>query len=59
LDYRTLLIKYINHVGLCEGLSFIECYEFDMVHHGLTEEEIAELKKLDKEGINGLRSGSS
>ena len=56
MDYRTLLVKYINHVGLCEGVSFIEYYEYDLAYNGLTKEEIEELKKLDKESLDGLRS---
>jgi hypothetical protein len=51
MDYRTLLKKYIRHVGYVEGDSFISPalligYAEDT---GLTPEEIAELEVLDAE----------
>jgi hypothetical protein len=47
MDYRELLKKYINHVGYCEGTTFIHmAYPDDM---GFTAEEVAELEKLDAE----------
>ncbi|WP_396189920.1 hypothetical protein [Flavobacterium sp.] len=43
-DYRLLLIKYINHVGMMEGVSFID----DKIE-GMTEIEIEELVVCEKE----------
>ena len=51
MDYRQLLIKYINHIGNMEGISYIERFEKDMKSVGITDEEIKELKILDEEGI--------
>ena len=50
MDYRKLLIKYINHVGDMEGISFIDK---DSYHNRLkmSKEEIEELEKLDAEYI--------
>lgn len=56
MDYRLLLLKYINHVGYCEGISFIENHEYELESNGLTKEEVAELLKLDKESLDGLCS---
>jgi len=46
MDYRALLVKYINHVGYEEGSTFL-------VHQGheieFTDEEWAELQVLDAE----------
>jgi hypothetical protein len=48
MDYRALLLKYINHVGECEGVTFIAD------HHRrpdlFTDEEWAELCRLDDDG---------
>lgn len=49
MDYRALLKKYIEHVTEAEGVSFIsQCnwYSGDIV---FTEEEIEELRLLEKE----------
>ena len=47
MDYRELLKKYIEYVGLCDGSTFI----YSIATHGddFTEEEIKELNKLDDE----------
>lgn len=39
IDYRLLLIKYIHHIGMMEGVSFI-----DNEIKGMTEAEIKELQ---------------
>ena len=46
IDYRELLRKYINHVGCCEGITFLS----NIYASDFTTEEFAELQKLDKEG---------
>lgn len=45
MNYRELLIKYIDHVGYREGVTFLSDGDSDC----FTEEEFAELQKLDKE----------
>jgi hypothetical protein len=46
-DYRTLLLKYINHVGECEGTTFLS----DRWHDDrlFTDEEWSVMQQLDKE----------
>ena len=47
IDYRDLLIKYINHVGEQEGISFLS----QRYHFGTTffsKEEWAEMQILDE-----------
>ena len=47
IDYRNLLIKYINHVGEQEGISFLnERYYFGGTF--FSSEEWDELQNLDK-----------
>ena len=46
MNYRELLIKYINMVGEEEGVSFID-HDFKPID--FTEEEWEEMKKLDDE----------
>lgn len=46
MDYRELLIKYIDHVGNEEGITFIPR---TADHCGFTDEEVEELKKLEDE----------
>lgn len=48
-DYKRILLAYINHVGVKEGVSFISP---NVVINGLTKEEHEELVKLDKESID-------
>jgi hypothetical protein len=48
IDYRGLLIKYIDHVRTCEGTSFLHEHFFGH-KHDFSDEEWAELQKLDKE----------
>ena len=47
MDYRTLLKKYIKHVGEIEGVTYSG--EHDYCSKFFTEEEWAELRKLDTE----------
>jgi hypothetical protein len=46
IDYRMLLRKYISHVGICEGVDFIDPDDHSTA---FTPEEWAELRKLSKE----------
>lgn len=57
IDYRRLLIKYIDHVGACEGINFLGG-GFIMAGGGggpdgwwvpWTQEEIDELRRLQNE----------
>ncbi len=46
MDYRDLLMRYICHVGECEGISFI----FDSERTPwFSDEQWEELKRLDVE----------
>ena len=52
MDYKELLMKYIQHVSGCEGISFI-----DRLNEGwggseikFTEVEKAELEEIEKQG---------
>lgn len=48
-DYKALLKKYIRHVSIQEGISFIEDweeYEREYAEAGITKEEAAELLRL-------------
>ena len=49
IDYRALLVKYITHVGTCEGTSFIDTLDHS---DDFTQEEITELKVLDQESLD-------
>lgn len=52
IDYRRLLLLYINHVGECEGIDFIsESQRLVSAAHGtkFTDEEWNELVKLKRE----------
>jgi hypothetical protein len=42
IDYEALLEKYIEHVGECEGVTFVD-YPSDVQ---FTDEERAELRRL-------------
>ena len=44
INYKELLIKYIDLVMACEGINYINEAEIEF----FTEEEIEELKKLSK-----------
>lgn len=45
IDYKNLLVKYINHVSECEGTDFICSMRFNETKM-FTEEEKSELIKL-------------
>ncbi len=47
IDYRDLLIKYINHVDMNEGVSFLDRRDWFGDTY-FSEEEWAELQELDK-----------
>ena len=50
LDYRKILVWYINHVGTCEGVDFLgERYEPNFNRSRLTSEEWKELNRLSEE----------
>ncbi len=51
-DYRRLLRKYMNHVGECEGITFVPYNTKDgirLTHHEFTQEELDELHRLEDE----------
>jgi hypothetical protein len=45
VDYRKILVKYIENVGLCEGVDFI----YKQIN-GLTPAEVAELARAGADG---------
>jgi len=47
MNYRNLLIKYIQHVGACEGVSYLSPSWFNEPH--FSKEEWEELQRLDAE----------
>ena len=47
IDYRQLLSKYLDHVGDCEGVTFIHAIGGSKV--AFSDEEIAELRTIEKE----------
>jgi hypothetical protein len=61
MDYRTLLMKYISHVGACEGVDFLSdtfCGPGSRGAHSkwpLTAEELVELRVLNKEADDTIR----
>lgn len=51
MNYKELLLKYINHVADNEGVTFIkDCFKGD----GFTDDEWAELVKLDEQAWRQL-----
>jgi hypothetical protein len=46
VDYKKILIAYINHVGECAGRTFLERYVDEGIT-GLSSEEVEELLRLD------------
>ena len=50
VDYKKLLLAYINHVGECEGVTFLSTMYGKV--KGLTEEEDQILRQLDKESLD-------
>jgi hypothetical protein len=51
MNHRDLLKKYIAHVLANEGFSFLEPGCIHPGHHGITFEDIAELRLLSAEVI--------
>lgn len=49
MDYRELLMKYIAHVGDCEGITYVHHIGQRSDSVKFTEDEKAELKRLDDE----------
>jgi Fe-S cluster biogenesis protein NfuA len=45
-DYKKILLAYINHVGECEGCTFLG-RSVDNGITGLSSEEVEELRRLD------------
>lgn len=48
IDWKLILMKYINHVGDCEGVSFIG----EKKPESFTDEEFENLKKADSEAYS-------
>ena len=48
-DYRELLVKYITHVGNCEGVTYLSSDWNKTLSELFTAEEVEELRKLDEE----------
>jgi hypothetical protein len=52
MDYRVLLMRYIAHVGSCDGVTFMPSdyrWNWETINPPLTEDEIKELINLDEE----------
>lgn len=49
MDYRELLLKYIVHVGACEGITFIQRENGCSLGPEFTDCEKEELMSLDEE----------
>jgi hypothetical protein len=52
MDYRDLLLRYINHVGRCEGVVFL--WDGNRHEGDFSDEEWTELEKLDAEALSNL-----
>ena len=48
-DYKKILRAYIDHVGMCEGIDFLERYPSWPSIKGLTIEETKELIRVADE----------
>jgi hypothetical protein len=46
-DYKKILLSYINHVGECEGVTFLGEGQKEWGIKGLSSEEVEELLRLD------------
>lgn len=51
-DYRRLLAKYMNHVGECEGITFVG--RISANDPQFTSAELAELQAIEIETDGGL-----
>ena len=56
MDHRSLLVRYIRHVTECEGTNYICRIGERNQDLKFTDEEVAELKALEKEGDGLARS---
>ena len=61
IDYRDLLKRYIDHVGECEGVTFISHINVPaagrrVIH--FTDEEVSELEAIEEE-LQASRKGHS
>jgi hypothetical protein len=45
-DYKKILLAYINHVGECEGVTFLGHHVANGIT-GLSSEDVEELVRLD------------
>jgi len=54
MNYRELLKKYMDHVGECEGVTFVTHLN-DAITVVFTDEEVAELKKINAEIMEGSK----
>jgi hypothetical protein len=50
VDYRSLLRRYIHHVGACEGVTYLDRGHRAEDGSVFSDEEWAELQALDEEG---------
>lgn len=50
IDHRSLLVRYIRHVTECEGTNYICRIGERVPDVKFTDEEVAELKALEKDG---------
>ena len=58
IDYRDLLRRYIQHIGACEGITYLTDHHINKdgscvadVDIVFTPDEIAEMQKLDTEAL--------
>jgi acetyl-CoA acetyltransferase len=58
MDYRELIKKYIQHIGMVEGAVFIDTARIYAHKTGLTREEIAELEALEVEVLAEVKQGT-
>lgn len=49
MDYKELLKKYMQHVGEYEGATFVNCLNDFHCDVEFTEEEVAELERIENE----------
>lgn len=49
MDYKELLKKYMQHVGEYEGSTFVQCLNSGHCDVKFTEEEVAELERIQDE----------
>ena len=58
MDYKKLLLAYMNHVGEMEGTYFLG-HSADTGITGLTQQEVNELRSLTKESEVWVNSEGS